>query len=261
MNEETKKMTGTVIPSKSAPLPANIFEEDAAKGLGKIGQEDLALPFLKILGQLSPEVNKRDGKYVEGAEPGMIFNSVTGDLYDGVKGIDVIPCFYKLEYIEWKDRGEGPGAPVAIYDSSSDIMSKTKADASYKDRLPNGNYIEKTASHFVIITGDSPSTALISMKSTQLKISRKWNSMMSGIKLKGKNGLYTPASFSHIYKLKTTQMSNDKGTWFGWEVSKVGPITEASIYQQAKSFSESISKGAVKAKHGEQKPAESSSII
>ena len=250
-----------VAEKKSAGLPSNIFEEDAAKGLGKIGQEDLALPFLKILGQLSPEVNKLDGKYVEGAEPGMIFNSVSGDLYDGVKGIDVIPCFYKLEYIEWKDRGEGPGAPVAIYDSSSDIMSKTKADASYKDRLPNGNYIEKTASHFVIITGDSPSTALISMKSTQLKISRKWNSMMSGIKLKGKNGLYTPASFSHIYKLKTTQMSNDKGTWFGWEVSKVGPITDASIYQQAKTFSDSISKGAVKAKHGEQKPAESSSII
>ena len=250
-----------VAEKKTAGLPSNIFEEDAAKGLGKIGQEDLALPFLKILGQLSPEVNKRDGKYVEGAEPGMIFNSVSGELYDGVKGIDVIPAFYKLEYIEWKDRGEGPGAPVAIYDSSSDIMSKTKADANYKDRLPNGNYIEKTASHFVIITGDSPSTALISMKSTQLKISRKWNSMMSGIKLKGKNGLYTPASFSHIYKLKTTQMSNDKGTWFGWEVSKVGPITDASIYQQAKSFSESISKGAVKAKHGEEKPAESSSII
>ena len=62
---------------KSAPLPANIFEEDAAKGLGTIGQQDLALPFLKILGQLSPEVNKRDGKYVEGAEPGMIYNSVT----------------------------------------------------------------------------------------------------------------------------------------------------------------------------------------
>ena len=253
MNQVTEK--------KSAPLPANMFEDDAAKGLGAIGQEDLALPFLKILGQLSPEVNKRDGKYVEGAEPGMIFNSVSGELYDGVKGIDVIPCFYKLEYIEWKDRGEGLGAPVAIYDSSSDIMSKTKPDANYKDRLPNGNYIEKTASHFVIVAGDSPSTALISMKSTQLKISRKWNSMMSGIKMKGANGMFTPASFSHIYKLKTTQMSNDKGTWFGWEVSKVGPITDASTYQQAKSFSESISKGAVKAKHGEPKTAESKSII
>ena len=240
-----------VAEKKSAGLPTNMFEDDAAKGLGKIGQDDLALPFLKILGQLSPEVNKRDGKYVEGAEPGMIFNSVSGELYDGVKGIDVIPCFYKLEYIEWKDRGDGPGAPVAIYDSSSDIMSKTKPDANYKDRLPNGNYIEKTASHFVIVEGDSPSTALISMKSTQLKISRKWNSMMSGIKMKGANGLFTPASFSHIYRLKTTQMSNDKGTWFGWEVSKVGPVTDQSLYGQAKSFSENISKGSVKAKHGE----------
>ena len=250
-----------VAEKKSAGLPANMFEDDAAKGLGTIGQEDLALPFLKILGQLSPEVNKRDGKYVEGAEPGMIYNSVSGELYDGVKGIDVIPCFYKLEYIEWKDRGEGLGAPVAIYDSSSDIMSKTKPDANYKDRLPNGNYIEKTASHFVIITGDSPSTALISMKSTQLKISRKWNSMMSGIKMKGANGMFTPASFSHIYKLKTTQMQNDKGTWFGWEVSKVGPVTDKGLYDQAKGFSDSISKGSVKAKHGEEKPKDQASII
>jgi hypothetical protein len=246
MNQVTEK--------KSAPLPANVFEEDAAKGLGNIGAQDLALPFLKILGQLSPEVNKRDGKYVEGAEPGMIFNSVSGDLYDGAKGINVIPAFYKLEYVEWKDRGEGSGGPVAVHDSSSDIMSQTKADANFKDRLPNGNYVEKTASHFVIITGDNPTTALISMKSTQLKISRKWNSMMSGIKLKGKNGLFTPASFSHIYRLKTTQMSNDKGTWFGWDVSKVGPITDTSLYQQAKTFSENISKGSVKAKHGEEKP-------
>ena len=253
MNQVTEK--------KSAPLPANMFEDDAAKGLGAIGQEDLALPFLKILGQLSPEVNKRDGKYVEGAEPGMIFNSVSGELYDGVKGIDVIPCFYKLEYIEWKDRGEGLGAPVAIYDSSSDIMSKTTPDANYKDRLPNGNYIEKTASHFVIVSGDSPSTALISMKSTQLKISRKWNSMMSGIKMKGANGMFTPASFSHIYKLKTTQMSNDKGTWFGWEVSKIGPVTDKGLYDQAKGFSDSISKGSVKAKHGEDKPKDQASII
>ena len=253
MNQVTEK--------KSAPLPANMFEDDAAKGLGAIGQEDLALPFLKILGQLSPEVNKRDGKYVEGAEPGMIYNSVSGELFDGVKGIDVIPCFYKLEYIEWKDRGEGLGAPVAIYDSSSDIMSKTTPDANYKDRLPNGNYIEKTASHFVIVAGDNPSTALISMKSTQLKISRKWNSMMSGIKMKGANGMFTPASFSHIYRLKTTQMSNDKGTWFGWEVSKVGPVTDKGLYDQAKGFSDSISKGAVKAKHGEEKPKDQASII
>jgi len=244
---------------KSAPLPANIFEEDAAKGLGTIGQQDLALPFLKILGQLSPEVNKRDGKYVEGAEPGMIFNSVTGELYNGVEGINVIPCFYKLEYIEWKDRGEGLGAPIGIYPSSSDILSKTKPDANYKDRLPNGNYIEKTASHFVLITQPTAATALISMKSTQLKISRKWNSMMAGIKMKGKNGMFTPASFSHTYQLRTVQQSNDKGTWFGWEVQKIGPVSNTEIYQQAKAFADNISQGNVKAKHGEAAPKEAGS--
>ena len=46
MNKEQGNMTKKV----DAPLPANVFEEDAAKGLGNIGQQDLAFPFLKILG-------------------------------------------------------------------------------------------------------------------------------------------------------------------------------------------------------------------
>ena len=249
MNQETNVQV-----KSEAQLPAQTFEQDAGKGLGKLTQEDLALPFLKILGQLSPEVNKRDGKYVEGSEPGMIFNSVSGELYNGTKGISVVPCLYKLEYIEWKDRGEGSGGPVAIHSSASDIMSKTKMDANFKDRLPNGNYIEKTANHFVLLTQPTATTALISMKSTQLKISRKWNSMMASIKMKGKNGMFTPASFSHTYQLRTVQQSNDKGTWFGWEVQKIGPLANGDTYQQAKAFAENISKGNVQAKHGEAAP-------
>ena len=248
---EKENKTEVAVKAAAGALSIMSFEDDANQGLGNLGHEDLALPFLKVLGQLSPEVNKRDGKYVQGAEAGMIFNTVTKELYDGEKGIDVIPCHYKLEYVEWQERGEGAGAPVAIHSAASDIMSQTKRDASWKDRLPNGNYIEKTASHFVIVNSSTPSTALIAMKSTQLKISRKWNSMMASIKMKGKNGMFTPAFFSHTYKLRTTQMSNDKGTWFGWEVSKIGPVQDAALYQQAKSFAESISKGDVKVKHGE----------
>ena len=78
MNQETS----VVKKEKGGALAASIFESDAAAGLGNVGHEDLALPFLKILGQLSPETNKRDGKYVEGAEPGMIYNTVTGELFD-----------------------------------------------------------------------------------------------------------------------------------------------------------------------------------
>ena len=88
------------------------------------------------------------------------------------------------------------------------------------------------------------------MKSTQLKVSRSWNSMMNSIKLKGKNGMFTPAMYSHIYNLKTVQQSNDKGTWFGWTIEKVGPVQDKDLYGAAKSFASSVNKGDVTAKHG-----------
>jgi hypothetical protein len=240
-----------VATKKEGALAANLFEADANQGAQNISQEDLALPFLKILGQLSPEVNKRDGKYVEGAEPGKIINTVTNQLFDEV---NVVPCHYKRQYIEWQDRGQSTGAPVAIHEADSDIISQTTRDKSYKDRLPNGNYLDNTANHFVLQLGDTPQSALISMKSTQLKVSRKWNSMMMGLKMQGKNGLFTPPTYSHIYKLKTVQMSNDKGTWFGWDVEKVGPVTDKSIYDMAKSFAISVGKGEIEAKHSSDEP-------
>ena len=240
MNQVTEKKNGA--------LATFDMEADAQQSTQNISQDDLALPFLKILGQLSPEVNKRDGKYVEGAEPGKIINTVTNELFDS---LNVVPVFYKRQYVEWQDRGTSTGAPVAIHDADSDIVSQTTRDKSYKDRLPNGNYLENTANHFVLTLGASPENvehALISMKSTQLKVSRKWNSMMMGIKMQGKNGLFTPPTYSHIYQLSTVQMSNDKGTWFGWDVSKVGPVTDKAVYDMAKSFAESVGKGEIEAK-------------
>ena len=240
MNQVTEKKNGA--------LATFDMEADAQQGTQNISQEDLALPFLKILGQLSPEVNKRDGKYVEGAEPGKIINTVTNELFDS---LNVIPVFYKRQYVEWQDRGTSTGAPVAIHSADSNIVSQTTRGKDYKDRLPNGNYLENTANHFVLTLGKSPENvehALISMKSTQLKVSRKWNSMMMGIKMQGKNGLFTPPTYSHIYKLSTVQMSNDKGTWFGWDVSKAGPVENRGIYDMAKTFAASVSKGEVEAK-------------
>jgi hypothetical protein len=211
---------------KKNEISANMFETDAGQGIANITQEDLALPFLKVLGQLSPEVNKRNAKYVEGAEPGMIINTVTNEVYDGEKGIDVVPVYYKRQHIEWQDRGESQGAPVKIYEAGDDLPKTQR-----------------------VVLGKNPTTALISMKATQLKVSRKWNSMMMGLKMQGKNGMFTPPTYSHIYKLKTVQQSNDKGTWFGWDVAKVGPISDQGVYTIAKDFSNSVAKGNVEAKH------------
>ena len=70
MNQIEKK-------EKAGALTPNLFEADANAGSQNIAQEDLALPFLKVLGQLSPEINKQHAKFISGAEPGMIVNSVT----------------------------------------------------------------------------------------------------------------------------------------------------------------------------------------
>jgi adenylosuccinate synthase len=43
-------------------------------------------------------------------------------------------------------------------------------------------------------------------------------------------------------------MSNDKGTWFGWDVSKIGPISDKSVYDIAKSFASRVGKGEIQAK-------------
>jgi len=242
----------------AALVLANSFEEDAQSGFDGMGQEDFALPFLKLLTNTSPEVGD-----VEGAVPGMIYNSVTGTLFDGKKGILVIPCAYVRQYIEWAPRGSGSGAPIAIYPSTSDILSKTHREpGENRDYLDNGNYIENTANHYVMMLDDNgvPSPALIVLKSTQLKKSRKWNSMMMSIKMPGKNGLFTPPMYSQIYRLTTVKESNDKGQWFGWEVGHIGAIEDADVFQGAKAFAASVSSGDVKVKHADEDSTASSVV-
>ena len=133
--------------AKKANASLALFGDDA-KGFDNMTQDDLALPFVRILGQLSPQVTMGDAKYIESAKPGMIYNTVTSELYDGKKGIKVIPCYYKKDYPEWSDRGDGPGAPVAVHMPNSPVISTGKREGS-KIRLPNGNYLEETASYFV----------------------------------------------------------------------------------------------------------------
>ena len=230
---------------QEAGLPSDaLFEADAKLGFENIDQESLALPILKLLQNGSGEAQKRNANYVEGAEPGMFFNTVTRKLYDGDKGIQVIPCHYRLEYQEWADFGTGSGRPENIYPASSDILSKTTKDANGKDRLPNGNYIQKTSQHFVIITdGSSAETALISMYSSQSKVSRKWNSMMMSITKNGKDGPYTPPPFSHYYKISSVENTGKGNQWYGYNIVKVGEVSDANVYKRAKTFYESCRRG------------------
>ena len=234
-------MENNVTIKKEGGLPSTaLYEGDAHAGFENVKTTSLALPILKLLQNGSGEAQKRNQNYVEGAEPGMFLNTVTKKTYDGAKGIEVIPCHYKLEYQEWADFGTGSGRPENIYDANSDILSKTKNEMG-KDRLDNGNYILTVGQHYVLIKdGNSTENALISMSSSQGKVSRKWNSMMMSITFDGKNGPYTPPSFSHKYKLTSVLNSGKGNQWYGFNVTKVGPVEEPALYERAKKFYTSL---------------------
>jgi len=234
-------MENNVTTRKEGALPSTaLYEGDAHAGFENVNTTSLALPIIKLLQNSSGEAQKRNQNYVEGAEPGMFLNTVTKKLYDGAKGIEVIPCHYKLEYQEWADFGTGSGRPENIFDANSDILSKTKNENG-KDRLENGNYIQTVGQHYVLIRdGNSTENALISMSSSQGKVSRKWNSMMMSITLDGKNGPYTPPSFSHKYRLTSVLNSGKGNQWYGYNVTKVGPIEEPALYERAKKFYTSL---------------------
>ena len=227
---------------KGGTLPSTIlFEDDSAAGFENVKTTSLALPILKLLQNGSGEAQRRNQNYVDGAEPGMLLNTVTKKLYDGAKGVSVIPCHYKLEYQEWADFGTGSGRPENIFPDGSDILDQTTKDGGGKDRLENGNYILTVGQHYVLIIDDEGAEqALISMSSSQGKISRKWNSMMMSISLDGKTGPYTPPSFSHSYKLTTVLNSGKGNQWYGYNVVKEGSVKDPSMYERAKKFYTSL---------------------
>jgi len=173
-------------------------------------------------------------------------------LFDGKKGIKVIPCYYKKDYPEWSDRGDGPGAPVATHSPGSPVIQTGKREGS-KIRLPNGNYLEETAYYYVMVEnkqgGYSP--ALITMKSTQLSVSKKWNSMMKSVQIDdGKGGFAVPPMHGVVYNLQSNLQKNDKGSWYGWVVTmdRIMGQKDKSLYLDAKGFSGNVSKGNVQTK-------------
>jgi len=235
--------------SALAAFDPAMFEEDAGLGNENITQDDLALPFLKILSGLDPLLDE-----LEDARKGDIYNTVTGDLYKGSDGIRVIPCAYQRRFIEWAPRGTGSGAPVNIFtpDEKRPKTERSKDDNREYVIGGDGTYIEDTHQHFVLVMDEDGSAqpALIAMKSTQLKKSRKWNSMIQGRMATAKDGRpFVMPRFSHVYNLKSMKEENSKGSWHGWDVSLDGQVQDVTVYGQAKEFAKSIMAGEVQVKH------------
>ena len=244
----------TEIAEKSATA-INIFDDSllaGGTGLEETTTEDFAIPFIRVLQPLSPQLQKQQGGYVEGASAGDLFNTVTGEFYDGEKGISVVPCAYSKKYIEWIPREKGGGLVNANHDIS--ILSSCNRDSeSRRYYTTGGNEIVETAQFFVLVLEPTPQQAVLAFTSTQLSVSRKWLTMLRMARVQNSQGESVEAPmFAYTYKLSTTTQSNDKGSWNGYTVNQDG-FTDIAVAKMAKDFMSAARAGDVRVKEEQQR--------
>ena len=240
--------------SQVATFNSNLLKQ-AGGSLNKKSSDDYQIPYLNIIMKGSPQLKKGDEKHIEGAEEGMVFNTVTKQLY---KNLTVLPVYYKRSYVEWKLVRKQATAPIAEYSISEYEQMKREGkivrDENNKDRVVGGDtYVENTASHFVIVVEEDGSwnQAIIKMKASQLKKSRTWNSIMSNQRRKDGNEIYQPKDFARSYSLSTKYEENDVGDWYGWVISQGLWIDEIKnsnlqkIWEDAMRFEKAIHQGEV----------------
>ena len=86
--------------------------------------EDNLVPFIKLLQKGSPEVNKNEDAYIEGAEAGAILLRNPDVVVSGDDGIIFQPCHHSVMWVEWHpDRG----GFVASYDRENPPVDMVQA--------------------------------------------------------------------------------------------------------------------------------------
>tara|TARA_R100000742_G_C4277326_1_gene99103 strand:+ start:855 stop:1646 length:792 start_codon:yes stop_codon:yes gene_type:complete len=220
-------------------------------GLEDTTTEDFAIPFIRVLQPLSPQLQKQHGSFVKGASAGDLYNTVTGAYYDGEKGLSIVPCAYNKKYIEWIPREKGGGLVNPNHDIS--ILSECTRDESRRYYTKSGNEIVETAQFFVLFLDPEPQQAVLAFTSTQLGVSRKWLSMLRMARVQNSKGESVQAPmFANTYTLTTTTQSNDKGSWNGYSINQEGP-TDMSIAMMARDFMSAARSGDVQVKEEQQR--------
>ena len=255
-------MANEVATKKNAELSTDLMDdilEFAGEGAA-FGADEMQIPFIRALQALSPQLNKKKPEYIDGAEQGDLFNTVTGQVWKGEEGVTIIPCYQVTKYLEFTPRDMGGGFRGEI-SPTNPVLQQTTRQGS-KELLPTGNELVKSDQHYCLVLDGEGSfqPAVIDMKSTQLKVSRRWKTQIAMQKIKHpKTGqMITPPLFATEWKITTVEESNDQGSWFNPSVEKVGLVWERDLMLEAKAFRDSVAAGEAKAVAEESVPTSSS---
>lgn len=202
------------------------------RGSEGVSADDLSLPRLSIIQDLSPQRKKNEDAYIDGAEEGMVFNTASNALYKG--DLFIVPCFFRSEYVVWKDRKQGGGFGVACTnEEDAEKWVQGQDDPSAWD-------ISYTHQHFCLLvhkdsTPENPrlEDVVLSMSRSQLKPSRKFNTMVHQA---------GGDRFSRAYKLSVVGDKSPKGAFFNWKIDQMGYVPKY-IFDRAEQVYEAVKSG------------------
>jgi len=275
LSESTEMATAkpTTEPKKAEEYPITEIDltTDAGAGMENVDQESFAIPFLTILQKGSPQVDEDDtAHYVQGARQGMIYETVSGNVFDGKEGVYLIPCAYRRVFLRWGPRDAGGGFKGEF---APEVVAQMRADGKIIELenklyapLDDGSVHEKRSdrfadvrNHYCLLLDRSTGAAaqvLLSLTSTQIKKSKALMSMLNQVRIdKPGAGRVMPATYMNVVHMTTVPEANDKGTWYGAKFELVGMISSvpgaAALVSAARAFNASVAKGSVAARYEE----------
>ncbi len=237
------------------------YADYAGAGFENQTSDDYSIPFLQILQALSPQLQENDS-----LRQGMILNTVTGEVWDGKKGIAFVPATTQHVYVEWKPRDAGGGF-VGIHEVNSDLVNHAKAASSEygKYSTPDGNELIETFYVYGIALDDdgNASEAVLAFSSTKIKKYKGWMTKAKTIQIPLPDGRRIPAPlFAHRYRLKTVSEKNNKGQFFNWDAiafdganaQEARLLPDDPLFQSAVNIKSMIEQGKARAAYESQAP-------
>ena len=241
MNQVAQRKTTRVVASELDKM----LEADAGVGLENITTEDMQIPFIRIIQALSPQLQKDDPLYIKGAEQGDIFNTVSQEIYKQDEGVVVVPAFFEKKFLEFQLRSSGGGFVRELAADDKDITMTSREGTI--ELLPNGNELVRTHQHLVIAQSADGTIApsVLDMKKTQLKVSRRWNTLKNSARLP--SGALMPI-YGTAWQLTTVLEANDQGKWFNYKLDRINDVTPEieKMMLEARNMYQGVAKGEVK---------------
>ena len=241
MNQVAQRKTTQVVASELDKM----LEADAGVGLENITTEDMQIPFIRIIQALSPQLQKDDPLYIKGAEQGDIFNTVSQEIYKQDEGVTLVPAFFEKKFLEFQLRSSGGGFVRELAADDKDITMTSREDTI--EMLPNGNELVRTHQHLVIAKSADGTIApcVLDMKKTQLKVSRRWNTLKNSARLPSRALM---PIYGTAWQLTTVLEANDRGKWFNYKLDRIHDITPEieNMMLEARNMYQGVSKGEVK---------------